>query len=171
MKDAKFTLEFTTHVLANGQGPDGIPDHFQRDSTNKLVWQQSWWYSAFTRAIELAHVRGIKAADINMNLSVKAETKEYRRKYGDYKDDKYRVHEAIMPGTRVEFEAVVADHVTETTLQRILDKMGTYVGLSPYGYRLGFGKFNTISVKVANSEQSTEASPNNRAQNQEQTTN
>ena len=151
MKDAKFTLEFTNHVLANATGPNGERDHFQRDSENKLIWQQSWWYSAFTRAIELAHERNIKAADINMNLAVVADTEQYRRRYGD---NKFRNHEAIMPGTRVDFEAIVADRVTESVLKKILERMGTYVGLSPYGYRLGFGKFNVVSVEVAPSEDS-----------------
>lgn len=159
MKDATFTLEFTTHVLANGIGPDGEKDHFQRDSTKALVWQQSWWYSAFTRAIELAHLRRIKAADIHMNLSVNAATDIYRRRYGD---DNYRTHEAIMPGTRVSFEAVVADHITTSNLTSILDKMGKYVGLSPYGYKLGFGKFNVIKVEVASSENSDSEASGNR---------
>lgn len=149
MKDATFTLEFTTHVLANGLSADGKRDHFQRDSTNALVWQQSWWYSAFTSAIELAHLRRIKASDIHMNLSVQAPTELYRRRYGE---EKYRIHEAIMPGTKVTFEAVVSDHVARSNLASILDKMGKYVGLSPYGYKLGFGKFNVISVEVANSD-------------------
>jgi len=149
MKDVTFTLEFTTHVLANGIGPTGEKDHFQRDNLNNLIWQQSWWYSAFTQAIELAHLHRIKAADIHMNLAVKATTESYRRRYGD---DKFRVHEAIIPGTRVTFEAVVADHVTSSNLEAILDKMGKYVGLSPYGYRLGFGKFNVVSCSVANSD-------------------
>jgi hypothetical protein len=150
MKDATFTLEFTTHVLANSQGPNGERDHFQRDSDSKLIWQQSWWYSAFTRAIELAHIRGIKAADIHMNLAVDAKTEVYRRRYGE---GRFRTHEAIMPGTKVTFEAIVADHVTESNLNAILDRMGKYVGLSPYGFRLGYGKFNVDSVKVAASDE------------------
>jgi len=156
MKDASWTVEFNTHVLANGIGPKGERDHFQRDNLNNLIWQQSWWYSAFTQAIELAHMHRIKAADIHMNLAVKATTDLYRRRYGD---DKFRIHEAIMPGTRVTFEAVVADHVTKSNLEAILDKMGKYVGLSPYGYRLGFGKFNVCSVEVASSDnENSEAS-------------
>jgi len=151
MKDVRFTLEFTTHVLANSVGPNDEKDHFQRDSDGHLIWQQSWWYSAFTRAIELAHIRGVKAGDINMNLSVKAETDLYKRRYGE---GKFRTHEAIMPGAEVTFEAIVDDRITKSNLETILDRMGKYVGLSPYGYRLGFGKFNVISVEVAPSEDS-----------------
>ena len=35
------------------------------------------------------------------------------------------------------------------SFQEILDKMGKYVGLSPYGYNLGYGKFNVVDSYVA----------------------
>lgn len=57
-----------------------------------------------------------------------------------------------MPGTHVVFEAVVADHVTHSSLTAILSKMGKYVGYSSYGHRLGFGKFTLVNVDVAASE-------------------
>ena len=63
-----------------------------------------------------------------------------------------------MPATKVTFEAVVADHVTESSLATILDRMGKFVGLSPYGYRLGYGKFNVVSVEVAPSDDSEKCS-------------
>jgi len=150
MKDANWTLEFTSHVLANSMHADGERDVFQRDSNGAMIWQQSWWYSAFTKAIELAHIRGIKAADIQVDLVVKADTAFYKRTYG--RDEKSRVHEAIFPGTRVTFEAMVADHVTWSSLKAILERMGKYIGLSPYGHRLGFGKFNVAMLAVGGSD-------------------
>ena len=148
MKNARWTLEFTTHVLANSVNPTGYNDSFQRDSDNHLIWQSSWWYSAFMKAIDIAHIRGIKPGDINMDLVVDTPTAVYKRRYGE---GKFRTHEAIMPGTQVTFEAVVADHVTESNLKTILEKMGKFVGLSPYGYRLGFGKFRVINCTVTSS--------------------
>jgi hypothetical protein len=149
LKDATFTLEFTKHVLANSIGPTGKKDHFERDSENRLIWQQSWWYSAFARSIQLAKQRGVKAGDICMDLSVEATTEIYPRRWGD---GKIRTHEAIMPGTRVSFEAMVSDHITTSVLEEILKKMGQFVGLSPYGYRLGFGRFRVIAVEVEPSD-------------------
>lgn len=149
MKDSSFTVEFTSHVLANGTGPKGERDHFQRDSNNCIVFQQSWFHSAFTRAIELCNARGIKASDIQVDLSFTAPTQVYRRRYGE---GNFRPHEAIMPGTRVTFNAIVADHVTDTILHTLLERMGKFIGLSPYGYRLGYGKFNVIEVKVSPSD-------------------
>lgn len=149
MKEAQFSLEFTSHVLANSTNSDGEKDVFQRDSDGKLVFQQSWWYSAFTKAIELSHIRGVKPGDISMDLIVDAPTKPYHRRYGEAK---IRIHEAIMPGTVVNFNAVVSDQVTESILRLLLDKMGTFVGLSPWGYNLGYGKFKVKKLTVSPSE-------------------
>ena len=164
MKDATFTLEFTKHVLANSVGPgptvdrtsDGemTKDRFERDSEDRLIWQQPWWYSAFTRAIQLAKVRGVKAADICMDLAVKAPTALYPRHWGE---GRVRTHEAIMPGTKVTFNAMVSDHVTTSILEEILKKMGQYVGLSPYGFRLGYGRFNVVEVEVEPSDSAEES--------------
>ena len=149
MKDAQFTVVFVTHSLANGTGPNGGRDMFQRDHNNNIVMGQSGWYSAFAQGIDLARVRGIKPGDIHMNLSVSAPTEVYERRYGDAK---MRKHEAIMPGTKVTFEAVVSDHVTQSNLRQILERIGKYVGLSAYGFRLGYGHFSVLEVIVAASE-------------------
>lgn len=149
MKDASFTLSFTSHVLANGTGPRGEPDHFQRDTDNKIVFQQCWFHSAFSRGIELAHLRNIKGSDIQMDLTFDAKTEPFDRRYGE---GKFRLHEAIMPGTQVTFNAVVSDHITEQVLKQLLEKMGKFVGLSPYGYKLGYGKFSVVKVVVEPSD-------------------
>ena len=149
MKLCEVRIEFLTHCLANQVGPGGEPDHFQRDSTGSIVFNSTWWHSAFCATIDMLRMRGVKAADIQMDLLVRAPTQVWARRYGD---DQYRAHEAITPGTRVEFTGIVADHVTEQMLHGLLDRMGKSVGLSPYGFRLGFGRFNLIDVKVAPSD-------------------
>jgi len=149
MKEAQFTLEFTSHVLANSTISDGTKDMFQKDSEGKLIWQATWWYTAITKGIELARIRGVKPSDISMDLSVSAPTQVYERRYGH---NESRLHEAIMPGTLVTFNAIVADHVTESVLRLILEKIGTYVGLSPYGHRLGHGRYIVKDVKVAQAD-------------------
>lgn len=145
MKNAKFEVEFTRHVLANASQGTEDRDRFPRDSQRRLIFHHTWFYAAFEQSIKLAKVRGIKPADIHMDLVVAAPTSLYSRKYGR---DKFREHEAIMPGTKVTFEAVVADHVTQSNLAEILDKMGRFVGLSPSGYNLGYGRFIVKKVEV-----------------------
>ena len=145
MKEAIFELEFTMPVLANGTGSSDEKDTFQKDAAGALIFHQSWFFSAFSKAIGYAKAKSVKPGDISMDLIVHAPVSPFRRKYGE---DQYRTHEAIMPGTTVKFEAMVADHITESVLKEILDKMGKYVGISPFGHSLGFGRFNVVSVKV-----------------------
>jgi len=199
MKNASFTIEFTTHMLANSLSYDTSTDHdvFQKDSQGRLIFQQNWWYSAFSQAIALAKTRGIKPADIHIDLTVDAPISIYARKYVDrrasaknsmwsnkiytpgrdehrhedkdrhrrYKayglpmdddnldtHDLIRKHEAIYPGVKIKFSAVVSDHVTQSQLTNILTTMGKFVGLSPYGYKLGYGKFNLLECLVDPSE-------------------
>lgn len=152
MKDVTFTVEFTQHVLANGQDSEGNRDHFQRDNNDNLIFQQSWWYSAFLTALKMERIKHIKPGDIYMDLVVDAPTEMYRRRYGQ---NKSRMHEAIMPGTEVEFNAVVEDRVTESTLTRILERVGRYIGLSPYGHKLGYGHFHLLDLEMSASEAAT----------------
>lgn len=145
MKNATFEVEFIRHVLANGRGPNGERDVFERTSDNSLIFYQTWWYSAFAKALDGSAVRGIKPGDISVDLVVAAPTAKWNRHYGE---DKSRLHEAIMPGTRVTFRAEVSDKVTESNLTEILERMGRFVGISPYGHNLGYGRFKVVKVSV-----------------------
>ena len=149
MKDASFTVEFTQHVLANSVGSQGERDVFLRDGEENLIFQQSWWHSAFARALEMEHLRHIKPGDITVDLIVNAPTEMYYRRYGKGKS---RRHEAIAPGTVVTFYAVVYDRVTESTFKHLLDRIGRFIGISPYGHNLGYGTFQVLDVAVELSE-------------------
>ena len=149
MKDATFTIEVLRHILANGSDAGGDHDRFQRDSEGNIIFQQSWWHSAFAAALPGTGIRHIKPNDICMDLTVNVLTEKYNRRYGK---DSYRIHEAIMPGEIVTFRALVADHVSESNLQILLDRVGRFIGLSPYGHKLGYGKFKLIEVTVQPSE-------------------
>jgi hypothetical protein len=145
MKDAKFTLEFVTHCLANGRKEGERLDTFPRDSAGKLIWKHSWWYAAFSRAINEAKLRDIKPGQINVCLTVEADVEIHRRRI---KDKWYREHEAIFPGTKVSFDATVDDAITEFTLRALLKRVGQYIGISPWGHNLGFGRFEVVDVTV-----------------------
>jgi hypothetical protein len=145
MKDAKFTLEFVTHCLANGKKDGERLDTFPRDSHGKLIWKYSWWYAAFSRAINEAGLRDIKPNQINVCLTVEVGVQIHRRRI---KDKWYREHEAIFPGTKVSFDATVDDAITEAALRTLLERVGHYIGISPWGHNLGFGRFEVVDVEV-----------------------
>jgi hypothetical protein len=145
MKNGKLEIEFITHCLSSGNR-DNVSDRFMKDSENNIVWNQSWWYSALTNAILQSGSRDVKPGHFNFNPTVSARTQLYRRKYSG---DKFRTHEAIMPGVKVTFEFVAPDHLTESMIREVMDYLGKYVGLSPYGYKLGYGKFKVVNLELA----------------------
>lgn len=149
MKNATFTVEFITHCLAIGAKDGKDYDSFARSTSGDLIFQQSWFYSTFEKAIHMSKMRNVRPGDIQVELLVNAPVEVYNRKYAPHKS---RRHEAILPGTKVTFKAVVEDCVTESVLRELLRYVGSFVGLSPYGYNLGFGKFSVVSVEVQSSE-------------------
>ena len=147
MKNGRLVIEYITHCLSSGNRDDS-GDRFLRDTAGSIIWNQSWWYSALSKAIEQAGVRNIKAGHFNFDPIIAAKTDSCRRKYGG---NNYRIHESILPGTRVEFNFIVPDHVTAPMVRRVMEHLGKHIGLTPFGYNLGYGKFNVIDVDIASS--------------------
>ena len=149
MKKVTFKVEFVKHSIA----PKSYHDDsftFDRDHNGNLLWEQRWWYSAFKNAIDYCHMKGIKAADICMDLSFKARTEEFTHNWGQKKG--VMSSEAIPPGTTVAFNAMVADYITESMLRNLLDTMGRYIGLSPYGHGMGYGRFTLLDIEMEHSD-------------------
>ncbi|MEE8575668.1 MAG: hypothetical protein V3T31_00290 [candidate division Zixibacteria bacterium] len=151
MKDATFTIEFVSHCLASGRSrdPGDKVDRFDKDGSGKLIWKYSWWYSAIQQAIKIGSFKGIKPNDVNICLTVNAPIEVFKRRVVEGDNVWYKNHEAIMPGGQITFEAVVADHVTEQLLSEVLSRTGKFIGVSPYGHNLGFGRFEVVDVTVA----------------------
>lgn len=145
MKDLSLTIEFVTHCLSAGRRTDDDHDSFDRDNSGNIIWRQPWWHAAMLKAIELAGLRGVKPGFFYFDPVISVKTEIYKRKYGR---DKYRSHEAIMPGTELKVHAMADDAVTEKQANDLFTCMGRYVGLSPFGYNLGFGKFEIKDMKL-----------------------
>ena len=145
MKELDLTVEFVTHCLSAGRKAEDDHDSFDRDSSGDVIFRQPWYHAAMLKAIELSGMRGIKPGYFYFDNIVSVATEVYKRKYGR---DKYRSHEAIMPGTRLRVHAMVDDSVTEKQALDLFTCMGRYVGLSPFGYNLGFGKFEVKEMKL-----------------------
>ena len=148
MKKADIKVEYLTHCLASGNRDDDGADTFEKDHEGNLIWHKSWWYSAVAKSIDLTGLRNVKPGNFHFDLCVSAPVVKFHRKYGK---GNFRVHEAIEPGTVVAFKAIVADHVTEHQIRELFDTMGTYIGLTPYGFNLGYGNFKLIDVKLDSS--------------------
>lgn len=147
MKEMTLEIEYVTECLAQSHGDrKDNTDWFKRDRENNIIWCQSWWYSAITRTVEIYEVRGVKPSMFNFCPVVETERTEVFER--QYRRNQTRLHESIPVGTRVTFTAVVGDQITRSVAAGLFDKMGKYVGLSPYGHKLGYGKFNVVSIEL-----------------------
>jgi hypothetical protein len=93
----------------------------------------------------MAGLNHLKASYFHFDPIVTADTKVYTRKYGRAN---FRDHEAIMKGTEVSFTGLVNPIVTEDEANKVMHYMGRYVGLTPYGFNLGYGTFNLVKLDI-----------------------
>lgn len=147
MRLIRFRVEFIGHVLASGRSGAETKDHFKRTTDNKLIFMRSWWYSAIASALAGSGLRHIGPDMIVVDPVVDAATAVYERKYG-YRESRF--HEAIFPGTVVCFRAAVSDGITRSNFTALMERLGGFIGLSPYGCRLGYGKFKLLEVAEEN---------------------
>jgi hypothetical protein len=146
MKDLAVTLEFITPCLVLGPiDPETNCEYFDRDSRNNVVWSQTWWYSAISKTIEMFELKNITPKDFIWAPTVTAVTGIHEVKYSG---NKLRKHECFLPGHDVTFEAAVPKELDLEAVKELFTRMGKYSGLSPYGYNLGYGKFNVLSIEI-----------------------
>ena len=127
---------------------------FERDGRGRIVIPHGSWYRALSDALDTCESvpEGTRAASIRMRLSITARTEQYHRAY--YTDGRQlsdtaieqeghvRVHEAIPPNEVIHLEG--AYDVKALTLDALRDAfttLGELIGLSPFGYNLGYGRF------------------------------
>jgi len=143
MKEFKFEVEFLQPALANG-GREDDECRFPRTSDGKLVFQDAWWHSAITAALmNMADMEHVHPSDIHIDLEIEAETRMFARRFNG---DQTRVHESIPAGARVKLSALTSQHVAEADLRAVMDRLGRFVGISPFGHRLGYGKFKLVEA-------------------------
>jgi hypothetical protein len=143
MKKGYIEVEFLHPCLSCGNAEDGGMDLFQRASDGSIIWSQSWWHAVLSRARAELELDNLNISDIQLSLSVVADTAPYNRKYGR---NKFRCHEAILTGTQVKFDFAIKDRVTLEELKTMFEHIGKFIGISPYGYNLGYGKFKLLDV-------------------------
>ena len=143
MKKGYIEVEFLQPCLSCGNVDKDDMDRFRRASDGSIIWSQSWWHAVLCRAKSELEMRDIRLSDIQLSLSIVAETAPYNRKYGG---DKFRCHEAILPGEQVKFDFAIKNSATLEDLRIMFEHIGQFIGVSPYGYNLGYGKFKLLDV-------------------------
>lgn len=139
-------------MLANSIKPeDGedATDKFRRDEGGfDIVVHQNQIYAMLEAAADCVST-GIDINDLRYSLSLQLQspTTIYSRSYRKDGETKFRKHESVGIGDKVSFQLYAPDRVTVKQLACLFEAAGKFVGLSPYGYKWGYGRFNVNTVE------------------------
>lgn len=149
MKHIEIIATMVSPMLASSIKPeDGeqATDTFLRDSDNNILIKQNQLYSM------LGSAKAIRSSSINID-SIKfglamasGDTEVYLRSYRTDGQLKYRKHESVPIGKEIRLRMYIPDKITLEDVAELFECAGGYVGLSPYGHRFGFGRFNVTGI-------------------------
>lgn len=142
MQDVTITLRFLTPSLGERRGPD--IDRFVRNANGEVIFMSTYWQSLLRfGAKRLGQAEGL-VKDVHFSLPVSGTVGTYDRYW---RKQQFTRHEAFVAGSTLVAHAVLPDGLSAETLSDILKEASRYRGLSPYGWRAGWGSFEVVSVK------------------------
>jgi hypothetical protein len=167
MYEVYIRMQFDEPCLGNERGADDDPTRMRRNSDGTVIFQQSWWCSMISKAVDGYNKHQKDVTKILWTPEIDGTTSMYKRYYTITEDGvrvrKYKPHEAFNRGDIIGVKALVPDGVPLEDLKDILQLAGTYCGISPYGWSKGYGKFKVLEVsKVYNRRKDDEGGSKNR---------
>lgn len=148
MKHVEITIKFTSPMLANSlhpeDGPDAV-DTFRRDPTGAIMLQQNQIFAMLSVAKNLSG-SSVRVGSINFNLGFTANTEVFHRRYTKDNMPLVRKHQSVAEGVSIALQMFIPDDTETDDVQKLFAVAGAYVGLSPYGHKLGYGRFVVTGV-------------------------
>jgi predicted NAD/FAD-binding protein len=138
-------LRFTTPCLGAIRGK--VMDTMLRDASGTVIFMQSWWrfgleYAAKALSTNVDAVKEIQA-DPRVTGSLSTFKRFYRR-------DQFTAHEAFDVGSTIDVAFCLPNEISLPQFKKLLEVMGRFVGISPYGFRQDFGRFEVVAATPAN---------------------
>ena len=143
-------LSFIEPCLGNERYPDPEPNRMLRNTEGTVVFMQAWWRTVLLKAAQAygKHQDRVKQVRWTPEIdgTVKLFTRYYFVKANNTRVQHAKAHEAFERGDVIGVRALVPDDVPLVEFREILQLAGTYFGISPFGWRRGFGKFNVVEM-------------------------
>lgn len=148
MRKIKATIQFTSPCLANMPIGGGEPtaDKFDRDCEDRIIIRPNCLESAVHKTLKFSEFEHIRASDVIIAPEIDTTTRLWKRNYTSHGARKSRTHEMIPQDQRCTLELAVATHVNAAQAREFLVALGKFVGISPFGHNMGFGRFTLINV-------------------------
>lgn len=147
MYEVYFRLRFDSPCLGNMRPEDeSKPDTMMRNLDGAVTFSQTWWRTVVLQGANSYGKHQERVKGILWASAVDGTTKIFRRHY--QKDGKKLVkdHESFVAGDVIGVKALVPDDIPITDLKEIMDISGEYFGISPFGWKMGYGKFKVIEI-------------------------
>jgi hypothetical protein len=136
------TVRFVTPCLGNVRGER--LDCMLRGRDGRVLLLQSWWRSGLGYAAQALCRWVDEVGQIQTAPEVDGRLEIYRRFYGP-KD--FKEHEAFLAGREIMVKFCLPPKMTLEDFRELLSVAGQYVGISPYGYKQDYGRFEVVDVK------------------------
>ena len=142
-------LQFTLPCLGNVRKPDF--DRMERDQDGIVIFLPTWWRSAFAKAAKAINHYHDLVNKIHPALPIFGPVTRVPRRYGRKPQD-IKVHEGFAVGATVECSFLLPSEMTANQFTELLEAVGNYIGISPYGWKSGkFGFFKVLGVRKGGS--------------------
>ena len=136
------TIRFLTPSLGNCRNERR--DKMLRDQQGRVLYLQSWWRAGLGYAAQALSRFEPDVINIQADPVVEGHPEIYRRYYSE---SGFKEHEAFLAGAEMKVKFCLPNRISPEDFKELLTVAGRYVGISPYGYRHDFGRFEVVTVE------------------------
>jgi len=144
-------LCFNEPCLGNVRQEDPKPNLMERNPEGNVIFSSIWLRSITERAAKVYNRHQRRILDVMWNAEVDGTPKIHRRYYNVWDDEKknkrFKSHEAFLRGDVIGLRALIPDDIPMREFEDIMSMAGEYFGISPFGWRKGYGKFKVTLVE------------------------
>lgn len=152
MYEVYLRLQFDSACLGSTRNEvEGGPDKMLRSTDGNVVFSQTWWRTIITQGAKSFGRHQDRVKSVLWASAVDGTTRLFRRYYhlrnNQGEPQKcFKDHEAFLAGDVIGVKALVPDDVPIEDIKDIMSVAGEYFGISPFGWKMGYGKFKVIEV-------------------------
>jgi len=141
-------LEFATPCLGNERNDDPEPNRMIRSGSGGIIFLQSWWHGCTAAAAERFSMHQQRIRAVKWSAEVEGESTLIDRFYYKGAGTKHiKKHEGFAACATVGVRALVPDDVPLEDFKSILSIAGEFFGISPFGWKKGYGRFKVLEVE------------------------
>ena len=166
MYEVYLRLRFDAPCLGSVRGEtDGSPDTMLRSPDGSVIIPQTYWRTIVCQGAKSYGKHQERVRGMLWTPSVDGTTNIFRRYYHLRSNEgankkMFKDHEAFLTGDVIGVKALVPDDVPLEDLREIMTITGEYFGISPFGWKMGYGKFKVLEAMRTRREGQNEQDSN-----------